>query len=86
MNCPVARAHGLRCVWLRRPWARATAAGRGLTGHSMGGYGAVRIGMKASGGVFQYLCPEPRDMAGTEAIHTPEDVAKADFGTKNPPL
>ena len=24
----VARAHGLRCVWLRRPWARATGHSR----------------------------------------------------------
>jgi S-formylglutathione hydrolase len=68
----------------------ANRTGRGLAGHSMGGYGAIRIGMKHPE-VFSSLyllspcCmavgnvrPDPR----AEAIHTPEEVAKADFGTK----
>jgi S-formylglutathione hydrolase len=67
------------------------AASRGLTGHSMGGYGAVRIGMKhpevfSSLYVLSPCCMtanvQPRDMTRAEAVHTPEDIAKADFGTK----
>jgi S-formylglutathione hydrolase len=66
-------------------------ASRGLTGHSMGGYGAVRIGMKhpevfSSIYVLSPCCMaasiQPRDMTRAEAVHSPEDIAKADFGTK----
>src|ERR1700678_4105488 len=69
----------------------ADAASRGLTGHSMGGYGAVRIGMRhpevfSSVYILSPFCMaaniQPRDMARAEAVHTPQDVAKADFGTK----
>lgn len=65
---------------------------RGLVGHSMGGYGAVRIGMKHSD-VFGSLyimspcCLAPRpagppnsELAKTlEAVKTPEDSAKLPF-------
>jgi enterochelin esterase-like enzyme len=65
-------------------------ASRGLVGHSMGGYGATRIGMKHSD-VFGSLyimspcCLSPRpapdpEMAKTlEAVKTPEDTAKLPF-------
>jgi S-formylglutathione hydrolase len=68
----------------------ANPAGRGLAGHSMGGYGTLRIGMKTPG-VYSSLyimspcClvpgnanPNPK----VEAIKDPAEVAKADFGTK----
>jgi enterochelin esterase-like enzyme len=68
----------------------ANPGGRGLAGHSMGGYGAIRIGMKHPE-VFSSLyllspcCmavgrvrPNPR--IGT--IHDPAEVATADFLTK----
>jgi enterochelin esterase-like enzyme len=63
---------------------------RGLVGHSMGGYGATRIGMKHAD-VFGSLyimspcCLSPRpapdaDMAKTlEEVRTPEDSAKLPF-------
>jgi len=65
---------------------------RGLVGHSMGGYGATRIGMKHAD-VFGSLyimspcCLSPRpagpanpEMTKTlEAVKTPEDAAKLDF-------
>ena len=65
---------------------------RGLVGHSMGGYGATRIGMKHAD-VFGSLyimspcCLSPRpagppnpDMEKTlEAVKTPEDAAKLSF-------
>src|SRR5678816_3834080 len=68
---------------------------RGLVGHSMGGYGATRIGMKHSD-VFGSLyimspcCLSPRislpqnsDLAKTlEAVKTPEDSAKLSFGAR----
>ena len=66
---------------------------RGLAGHSMGGYGAIRIGMKHPE-VFSniYLlspcCMEPRiqpggsGMAQAEAIHSPADLEKASFFAK----
>jgi S-formylglutathione hydrolase FrmB len=69
------------------------AASRGLAGHSMGGYGAIRIGMKHPE-VFSSLyalspcClaaniqPGGRGSAQAEAIHSPVDIEKADFGTK----
>jgi enterochelin esterase-like enzyme len=68
---------------------------RGLVGHSMGGYGATRIGMKHSD-VFGSLyimspcCLSPRqagpanaEMEKTlEAVKTPEDSAKLPFGPR----
>ena len=65
---------------------------RGLVGHSMGGYGASRIGMKHSD-VFGSLyimspcCMSPRaaaslnpeDEKALEAVKTPEDSAKLTF-------
>jgi S-formylglutathione hydrolase FrmB len=65
---------------------------RGLVGHSMGGYGATRIGMKHSD-VFGSLyimspcCLSPRPAGQTnpemekalEAVKTPEDSAKLPF-------
>lgn len=68
---------------------------RGLVGHSMGGYGAARIGMKHSD-VFGSLyimspcCLSPRqagpanaEMEKTlEAVKTPEDSAKLGFGAR----
>ncbi len=68
-------------------------ASRGLAGHSMGGYGTIRIGMKYPE-VFSSLyalsacCLTPnRNMQGAamekaEAIHSAADLAKADFGTR----
>ena len=68
---------------------------RGLVGHSMGGYGATRIGMKHSD-VFGSLyimspcCLSPRislpqnsDLTKTlEAVKTPEESAKLPFGAR----
>ncbi len=70
-------------------------ASRGLAGHSMGGYGAMRLGMK-NPEVFSsiyLLSPccmspnlSPRPGSGSpspaEKIKTQEEVAKADFMTK----
>lgn len=69
------------------------AASRGLAGHSMGGYGTLRIGMKhpeifSSIYALSPCCITPPDLqAGrpntrAEAIHSFEDVEKADFGAK----
>lgn len=68
----------------------ASAAGRGLAGHSMGGYGAVRIGMKhpevysslyaLSPCCLQSDSVEPN--AKAEAVRSPEEVDKGDFGVK----
>ena len=65
---------------------------RGLVGHSMGGYGATRIGMKHSdvfGSIYimSPCCLSPRPAANTnpdvekalEAVKTPEDSAKLGF-------
>jgi S-formylglutathione hydrolase len=67
------------------------AASRGLAGHSMGGYGTVRIGMK-NPDVFSSLyilspcCmaanTNPRPSPKAEAVHSPAGLAQADFGTK----
>jgi S-formylglutathione hydrolase len=67
------------------------AASRGLAGHSMGGYGTVRIGMK-NPDVFSSLyilspcCMSanisPKPSAKAEAVQSPADVAGLDFGTK----
>jgi S-formylglutathione hydrolase FrmB len=65
----------------------ATRIGRGLAGHSMGGYGAIRIAMKRPG-VFSSLyimsacClaannPQPASMAPAEAIKTREQAEVA---------
>ena len=67
----------------------ARPASRGLAGHSMGGYGAMRIGMKRPD-VFSavYLlspcCMEPTPGASpkAETVATLEEFAKQDFGTK----
>ena len=67
------------------------AASRGLAGHSMGGYGTVRVGMK-NPDVFSSLyilspcCMaaniSPKPSLKAEAIQKPADLAAADFGTK----
>jgi S-formylglutathione hydrolase len=64
---------------------------RGLAGHSMGGYGTLRIGMKRPD-VFSSiyaLSPcclpansTPQNLANLEKIQTVSEIAKADFGTK----
>ncbi|MFN0124785.1 MAG: alpha/beta hydrolase [Blastocatellia bacterium] len=68
---------------------------RGLAGHSMGGYGATRIGMKHAD-VFAALyimspcCLSPRQAGPAnaeldktlEAVKTPEDSAKLPFGAR----
>lgn len=71
----------------------ANRESRGLTGHSMGGYGTVRIGMKRPD-VFSSIyamspcCMAPNLTPGgpgaarAEAIETTEEVQRADFGTK----
>jgi S-formylglutathione hydrolase len=66
-------------------------AARGLAGHSMGGYGTVRIGMK-NPDVFSSLyilspcCMganiDPKPSPKTAAVHSPADVAALDFGAK----
>jgi S-formylglutathione hydrolase FrmB len=65
-------------------------ASRGLAGHSMGGYGATRIGMKHAD-VFGSLyimspcclssrsAPNPEVDKALEAVKTPEDSAKLSF-------
>ena len=65
---------------------------RGLVGHSMGGYGATRIGMKHSDvfGSLYIMSPcclaartaallKPEDEKALEAVNTPEDSAKLGF-------
>jgi enterochelin esterase-like enzyme len=73
----------------------AARGSRGLAGHSMGGYGAMRIGMK-NPEIFSSLyllspccmapqrntAPNPERNAQLEAIHNLEDFEKAAFGTK----
>jgi S-formylglutathione hydrolase len=72
----------------------ANVASRGLAGHSMGGYGTMRIGMKYPD-VFSSLyalspccmipnmTPEPgRGPSKAETIRTQEEFDKSDFGTK----
>jgi S-formylglutathione hydrolase len=66
------------------------ASGRGLAGHSMGGYGALRIGMKHPGIYSSLYLMSPCCMAvgsihpnpRAEAIRDPADVASLDFFTK----
>ena len=65
---------------------------RGLVGHSMGGYGAIRIGMKHADvfGSLYIMSPcclsprdagsfKPEDLAALEAVKTSEDSAKLPF-------
>lgn len=65
---------------------------RGLVGHSMGGYGATRIGMKHSDvfGSLYIMSPcclsprttasfKPEDQKALDAVKTPEDSAKLGF-------
>ncbi|UFH57093.1 alpha/beta hydrolase family protein [Spirosoma sp. KNUC1025] len=71
------------------------ASSRGLAGHSMGGYGAIRIGQKhpeifSSLYLLSPCCMtpstgrtfSPEAIAKIEAVKTPDDVVKADFGTQ----
>jgi S-formylglutathione hydrolase len=72
----------------------ATAQSRGLFGHSMGGYGAIRIGMRhpdvfSSVYAMSACCltppsstMDPKRMERVLAITNPDEVDKADFGTK----
>jgi S-formylglutathione hydrolase len=69
----------------------ATRMSRGLAGHSMGGYGALRIGMKRPDVFFSlYIMsaccltanrnPNPEAMAAAEAIKTREQAEEASRG------
>jgi len=69
-------------------------ASRGLTGHSMGGYGTFRIGMKhpevfsslysmSAGGIFETAEVTPA-ITAMEAIKTKEDAAKLTYTQKSP--
>ena len=73
----------------------AKASGRGLAGHSMGGYGTMRIGQKhpeifSSLYLLSPCCMtantsrtfSPEAIAKIEAVKIPEDIEKADFGTQ----
>jgi S-formylglutathione hydrolase len=64
---------------------------RGLAGHSMGGYGAIRIAMKRPGIYSSVYAMSPCCLAApnpqpgpsrAESVKTDEEIAKADFGTK----
>ncbi|WAT16938.1 alpha/beta hydrolase-fold protein [Aurantiacibacter sp. MUD11] len=67
----------------------ADPASRGLAGHSMGGYGTIRIAMHRPG-IFSSIymmsacCLEPMTLSAEDAARidgmSPEDVAAADFG------
>jgi len=71
----------------------ATPESRGLAGHSMGGYGTLRIAMKQPG-VFSAIyamsscClapnpnPDPKMFERAAQVHTDQDIAAADFFTK----
>jgi S-formylglutathione hydrolase len=73
----------------------AAAKSRGLFGHSMGGYGAIRIGMRhpdvfSSVYAMSACCltppsstpADPKRVERMRAITEPDQVAKADFGMK----
>jgi enterochelin esterase-like enzyme len=66
----------------------ATAESRGLTGHSMGGYGSARIGMKRPDVFSAVYLLSPCCMAAgrgspaAEEVKTQEDFEKAAFGVK----
>ncbi|HKV05309.1 MAG TPA: alpha/beta hydrolase-fold protein [Candidatus Acidoferrales bacterium] len=68
-------------------------ASRGLAGHSMGGYGTMRLGMKypeafSSLYALSACCLAPNsslqgpESAQVRAIHNVADLTKADFGTR----
>jgi S-formylglutathione hydrolase len=68
-----------------------TRAGRGLAGHSMGGYGTIRIGMKypqvfSSIYVLSGCCltanlnPNPQSSGRAEALESPEEAKGAERG------
>jgi S-formylglutathione hydrolase len=68
-------------------------ASRGLAGHSMGGYGTMRLAMKypdvfSSIYAMSACClipnsnPTAEATAKAEAIHSADDLVKADFGTR----
>lgn len=70
----------------------AERVSRGLVGHSMGGYGATRLGMKHADifGALYIMSPcclsaramtgvDPQTEAALEAVRTPEDSAKLPF-------
>ena len=67
-------------------------ASRGLAGHSMGGYGAIRLAMKypdvyANVYAMSACClnpdtPSAEDVQKAEAVLSADDFNKADFGTK----
>lgn len=71
------------------------ATSRGLAGHSMGGYGSIRIGQKhpeifSSLYLLSPCCmlpnldatPNPQQAAKMESVKTVADLEKADFGIK----
>jgi S-formylglutathione hydrolase len=69
----------------------ADAASRGLAGHSMGGYGTIRIGMKhpevfSSMYILSPCCMAARmtaqGLGKAEAVKSFDEFAKADFPTK----
>jgi enterochelin esterase-like enzyme len=71
----------------------AQPASRGLAGHSMGGYGTVRIGMKHPEVFFSIYALSPccmdnsnlqmnDGMKGAEAVTSPEQIHTASFWTK----
>jgi enterochelin esterase-like enzyme len=71
----------------------AQVASRGLAGHSMGGYGTIKIGMKhpevfSSIYILSPCCmatninPQSPAMVKAAAIQSPAELAQADFGTK----
>jgi len=68
---------------------------RGLVGHSMGGYGTARIGMKHPEmfGAIYMMSPccmsarmnaqmDPKGLAALEAVHSPADSASLPFGLR----
>jgi S-formylglutathione hydrolase FrmB len=71
----------------------ATRAGRGLAGHSMGGYGTLRLGMKYPG-IYSSLyalspcclgatlTPSADALAKAAKVQTDAEFAASDFGTK----
>ena len=70
----------------------ASRASRGLAGHSMGGYGAIRLAMKypdVYAGVYAMSAcclnqdtPSVEDVRKAEEVESVDDFNKADFGTK----
>jgi S-formylglutathione hydrolase FrmB len=70
----------------------ASRASRGLAGHSMGGYGTIRLAMKYpdvyAGAYAMSACcmnedtPSAEDLQKAEAVQSADDFNKADFVTK----